>query len=238
MSMGSIGKPDVPYASAPDGWQGPSGAQAPRVWRVGSISMGVTLMLIGTALAVSLWQDANAYELLPWAAPVVFILLGGELLVHLKLSGRPGVIVRYDGVSLFFVSVIGIGSLAAAALLSTGLLDELRNEWHAVNRTAFVKMEPVPVAEGLNRIVVQSASGVAVDAQDTDEIGLTGQIRYRSKEPFGSLDGMIRTHTSGTTLYIFVGTPDRQDGSRSADVVRTGLILTVPYNIEVEQRGL
>lgn len=87
-----------------------------RTWRVGSLSMGITLMLIGTALAVSLWQDAEAYELLLWVAPVVFVLLGAELLIYLRTAGKHGMIVRYDWISVLFV---GAPELSSGGLSET-----------------------------------------------------------------------------------------------------------------------
>jgi hypothetical protein len=209
-----------------------------RTWRVGSLSMGVTLMLMGTALAVSLWQDIRAYEMLLWVAPVVFIMLGAELLLYLKFSGSERAIVRYDWISVFFVGMIGAASLGLALLMSTGLFDELQRGLHMTQRTAFVDTRAVKVPAEINKIVVHSLGGVQFGETDTRELQLFGQIRYRSSEKLERLDDkMLQTHIVGTTMYVMIGAADHRDGGIISDTVIPELTLIVPKGVELVERG-
>ncbi|MDF2835863.1 MAG: putative lipoprotein [Paenibacillus sp.] len=215
-----------PSASAPQGI---------RAWRVGSLSMGITLILMGTAFAVSLWQETEAHELLLWVAPIVFILLGLELLLYLKMSGSRDTIVRYDWISVFFVGMIGAASLVLALLMSTGVFDELRSGMQMTQRTAFVETEGVPIPAEVKKVVIQATDGVTWNETETREARLMGQIRYWSKEPISSINKDIwRTEVIGDTMFIVVGSIPRRDGGFVNDAVRPMLILTLPKGLEVE----
>lgn len=209
-----------------------------RTWRVGSLSMGVTLILIGTALAASIWQDIEAYEMLLWVAPVVFIMLGAELLLYLKFSGSDRAIVRYDWISVFFVGLIGTASLALALLMSTGIFDELQRDLQTTQRSVFVQPQPLQVPDNINRIVVQSIGGVDIEETDAREAKLFGQVRYWSSEPLIDPDKeLMQTTIAGNTLYMIIGTFDRRDGGLVNDAYDSQLTLALPKGIEVERRG-
>ncbi|MDQ8737550.1 hypothetical protein [Paenibacillus sp. LHD-38] len=208
-----------------------------RTWRIGSLSMGVTLMLMGTALAVSLWQDIEAYEVLMWVAPVVFIMLGAELLLYLKFSSSERAIVRYDWMSVFFVGVVGMASLGLALLMSTGLFDELQRGMQMTQRSAFVDTKNVKVPAEINKIVLHAWDGVKLEQTDTRELKLLGQIRYWSADKLERLDNrLLQTEIVGKTMYVMVGVVDRRDGGLISDTVHAELTLIVPQGIEVVEQ--
>lgn len=209
-----------------------------RTWRVGSLSMGVTLMLLGTALAVSLWQDIEAYEVLLWVAPVVFIMLGAELLLFLKFSSSERAIVRYDWMSVFFVGAVGVTSLGLALLMSTGLFDELQRGMQMTQRSAFVDTKTVKVPGEITKIVVHAWDEVTFEQSDTRELKLLGQVRYWSAEKMERLDNrLLQTEIVGKTMYVMVGAIERRDGGLISDTVHPELTLIVPQGIEVVEQG-
>lgn len=215
-----------------------SPAQGIRTWRVGSLSMGITLILMGTAFAVSLWQETEAYELLLWVAPVVFILLGLELLLYLKMSGNKDTIVRYDWISVMFVGMVGAASLVLALLMSTGVFDELRNGLQMTQRMAYVETEGVPIPAEVKKVVIQATDGVTWNETETREARLMGQIRYWSKDPISSINEDIwRTETIGDTMFIVVGIVPRRDGGLVTDAVRPMLMLALPAGLEVTKQS-
>ncbi|REK71724.1 hypothetical protein [Paenibacillus paeoniae] len=211
-------------------------AKPVREWRVGSLSMGITLILIGTAFAVSIWQDAKAYELLLWVAPVVFILLGVELLIYLITVGKSNAIIRYDWLSVFFVGVLGTGSLMLSLLMSSGIYGEIQREIDMTYRTAYIESGKLEVPEEISTIIVQAALYVSVEEAETNELQLMGQIRYRSTEPLSNLNELIHTNRVGSSLYVFVDAPDRRGGFLTSDSINSGLIVTIPSGLEVERR--
>jgi hypothetical protein len=208
-----------------------------RSWRVGSLSMGVTLVMIGTALAVSLWQDLEAYQVLLWVAPIVFILLGAELLLYLKFSGSARVVVRYDWMSVFFVGAVGTASLALALLMSTGLFDELQRQLHMTERSLFVASKTVKVPADVEKIVVQSLTNVQISETEKREVHLFGQVTYWSAEEMKRLDNkLLETKTVGSTMYVMIGTIERRDGGLIADTISPNFTLLVPENVVIERQ--
>jgi hypothetical protein len=232
-SMNSMHLPPPPGSPPPI-----AAAQGISTWRVGSLSMGITLILMGTAFAVSLWQETEAHELLLWVAPVVFILLGFELLLYLKMAGNRDTIVRYDWISVFFVGMVGAASLVLALLMSTGVFDELRSGMQMTQRTAFVETEGVPIPAEVKKVVIQATDGVTWNETETREARLMGQIRYWSKEPISSINTDIwRTDIIGDTMFIVVGSVPRRDGGFVSDAVRPMLMLALPKGLEVEMHS-
>lgn len=227
------------YTSAPEAGSHLSSSKQSnaREWRVGSLSMGITLMLIGTAFAVSLWQDADAYDLLLWVAPVVFILLGLELLIYLGVAGKGERLVRYDWISVFFVGVIGLASLVLALLMSTGLFEEIKREINTTHRTAFVTTENIEVPKTIQNIIVQSSVGISVEQKKTQELHLMGQVDYRAEKASAiHSESMLRTEIVGSDMYVFIGKPEWENGS-SVSHTRSELILTIPEGVTVERRS-
>jgi hypothetical protein len=209
-----------------------------RTWRVGSLSMGVTLILMGTALAVSLWQDIEAFEVLVWVAPVVFIMLGAELLLYLKFSNSARTIVRYDWMSVFFVGMVGTASLGLALLMSTGLFDELQRGLQMTQRSAFVETKNLKVPAEIKKIVVHSLDGVTLEHSETREVKLFGQIRYWSSEKYERMDNkMLQTDIVGSTMYVMIGSVDHRDGGFISDTVSPELTLIVPKDVEIVEQG-
>lgn len=205
-----------------------------RTWRVGSLSMGVTLILMGTGLAVSFWQDIEAYEMLMWVAPVVFILLGVELLLYLKLSSSERAIVRYDWISVFFVGVIGTVSLGLALLMSTGLFDELQRGLQMTQRTAFIETKTEQVPSNIEHIVVHTYSDIQLTETDSQELQLFGQVRYSSPKPMERQDDhILKTEIIGSTLYVMVGSFDNRDGGIISDSLDMHMTLAVPKGVKV-----
>lgn len=210
-----------------------------RTWRVGSLSMGVTLMLIGTAFAVSLWQDADVYRMLLWVAPVVFILLGGELLLHLALYGKRDMIIRYDWLSIFFVGIMGAASLILALLMSSGLFDELKRNMDTTLRTVYVDTDAIEIPEQVTKVVVQSAMHVEFKETTAREVRVMGQVRYHSPDKPETLHpDLVQWSVVGDTLFLIVGEVERRDNGFAPDYTRTMLMVAFPEGIIVENWSL
>lgn len=206
-------------------------------WRVGSLSMGITLLLIGVSIAISIWSDIDALNTLLWVAPVVFILLGIELLIHLKLSGKEKPVMRYDWMSMFYVAVIGAGSLLMASFTSTGLLGEVRDQLQMTERTAIVQSEPVTVPDGIKKIVVQSLRPLQLDQGENRAVQLLGQVQYWSPKPLKQPEQMVATSTVGSTMYVMINSFEHKDGAIGSESINQELTLVLPQEIEIEKRG-
>ncbi|SFF24902.1 hypothetical protein SAMN04487969_12028 [Paenibacillus algorifonticola] len=206
-------------------------------WRVGTLSMGITLLLMGVAVAVSIWSGTGAYNMLLWVAPLVFILLGAEILLYIWFAGSERTTLRYDWISLFIVGMIGSFSLAMAGLISTGILDELRGAMRQMERTALIETAPISVPEKIDKIVVQALRPVSVDQVDGGKVQLLGQVQYWAAEPIDTSEQLISTSVVGTVMYVMVGEFERHNGPIQSNAYNAQMTLILPKSIKIEQRG-
>ena len=206
------------------------------VWRIGSFSMGVTLIGIGIAFAMSLWQEISAYELLLWLAPVVFILLGAELLLTMRMNHKQKYQLKYDWLSLWFVSIISVGALIMSALFYTGITEELNQAFNMKERSLFVD-EQVAIAQTVPaKIVVKSTVPLTIEEHEgLSEVLLTGSVTYEAKDAITLREQqLLQAKQVGDVLYIFVNNIEHEVSGLVTDRVYSNLILSVPSSIVVE----
>lgn len=215
-----------------------SPSQHKPVWRIGSISMGVTLIGIGLSFATSLWQDSSAYELLLWLAPLVFIMLGAELLIMLKVNRSERYHVKYDWLSLWFVAIIGAGAMFMSILFYTGITEQINQALNMKERTLYIdEQAPQPIDANVNKIVIKSALGVEIaEHESLSELYLTGMIEYEAKEALAIRDQqLMNTKKIGDVLYVFINNIERDSGVFVNNWVSTSLVLSVPAGVTIEQ---
>lgn len=76
-----------------------------RTWRVGTISMGLSLILLGGIIFYStMVEQISAYQLLLSWWPVILIVLGVEMLIYFALNKKEEGRIKYDFLSVFFLS--------------------------------------------------------------------------------------------------------------------------------------
>lgn len=87
-----------------------------RNWRVGSITLGFTLLVFGISMLMS--RITGFYTLLDvvlwW--PVVLILLGIEILASLFLSKEKPSRVNFDGGSIFLITLLVVFALGVSVI--------------------------------------------------------------------------------------------------------------------------
>lgn len=214
-----------------------AGDEQKRVWRIGSFSMGVTLIGIGLAFAVSLWQDTSAYELLLWLTPIVFIMLGVELLMTLRLKQSKQYQIKYDWLSIWFVAIIGAGALLMSMLFYTGITGELHQALNMKERSLFVD-ENAPIAQDqLSKIVVKSTVPLTIaEHEGLTEVLLTGSVTYEAQDAITLREQqLLQTKQVGDVLYIFVNNIEHKVSGLVNNNVYSDLILAVPAGATIEQ---
>lgn len=210
--------------------------QPQRVWKIGTYSMGLSLIGIGLAFAVSLWQTVTSYELLLWLAPIVFIVLGLELIVAHSAKFMRTYKVQYNWLSVFFVGCVGAGALVLSALLSSGLLDEVNQIFQMKVRSVYVEESAKLSDPAIEKIVIKSELGYELQKEaGTDEVALLGMLQYESKEPIKlGEQQLLKTKQIGSVLYIFIQNLDFESNRLVNSYVHSQLVLSVPDNIEIK----
>jgi membrane-bound ClpP family serine protease len=77
-----------------------------RKWRVGTFSMGILLILLGTLLLFGELSGISSVKLIFTWWPVILITLGIEVLAHVYFSREQDPKVKYDGFSIFIIILI------------------------------------------------------------------------------------------------------------------------------------
>ena len=188
--IGEQPQQDAPAAaSAPEPGSCPPGGGAPavqpRIRRVGTLTMGLALILTGCAIAASLLWPSFDLTIVFRLCPLVLISLGCEVLA--SSFARGNVRLKYDLVSMFFCSVLIVLALCLSmvpfAARYFGPEYRLSGQKTAdeLNRTAYgLLREDTAVADcwadvSLSRLASAPASS-AQELTDADEIRLSVEL--------------------------------------------------------------
>lgn len=96
-----------------------------RSWRIGTISMGLTLIFMGVGIFAAQFQRELGYALLRNCWPFVLVALGLELLLSNYFLRKQESRFTYDLLSVVFVGLLGLISLGVYALNAAGVWDRL-----------------------------------------------------------------------------------------------------------------
>jgi len=209
-------------------------------WRVGTLSMGLSLIMAGMALFGSTWNGWSAFDALIRWWPVIFILLGLELLLFVALSRGERPVVYYDVFSILFVGVLLIACLGYALAASTGLAAEIRYAIGSEERTVEWPALEQPLPAGVDRIVVQVAGTLPrIDTVATHEVHIFGSYRaqfFDGKEQTPMTGDAATLRTVGNTLYISLKQPPERNGwNRSYSY--PSITVALPNDVPIELRG-
>lgn len=209
-----------------------------RTWRVGSISMGASLLFLGIYLLLSqIIKWDSAYVLAGWW-PVLLIVLGAEILVYLFLSKQEKPILKYDFLSIIFVAVIGTVGIGFTVLQATGLTEELQTFFDSEVRTADLPSFNYQVGEEVKRIVVDSSHHpLTVETVTDKEVSVFGTYRSsfaEGKPLLGNPEDYLMTTQKGDTLYITLKSlPDYNGWMQSGREMDATLVIPASKSLEI-----
>jgi len=210
-----------------------------RQWRVGTLSMGVTLILLGTVLFLTQWNHREAFLVLIDWWPIVFILLGLELLAYLAVARKENPVVKYDVYSVFFVGFLIFVSIVFTLLASTGLMYEARRVLGAVERTVELPAIEQTIDGGVRKVVVinDALSSVAIDTAGVSSINVFGSVRSEMAADGGeAAEDIVTLQRVGDTIYIRVNEPPHRRGLFS-NYPRLNVTIVVPEGVKTEAYG-
>lgn len=216
-----------------------------RQWRVGTFSMGLSLIAMGIVLLLSQWNGSMKvmdYIIMWW--PLIFILLGLEIIFYLFVHRKENPIVKYDAFSVIIVGVLGTVCILFTAVSGSGIMHELRYVLQTEEHTVDLPHLKQPVPADVKRIVLQTSgylnNVVQAEGSNMREVHLFGNIQYvassvteEDKKP-PEFD-MATIEQVGDTLYVTIKQPSRKLGlvREHADV---RLTVVLPKDIEVQMR--
>lgn len=177
-----------------------------RTWRVGTVSMGLTLILLGIFLVLSQLLDWKpAYAMLGWW-PIILIVLGIEILVYLVRSKEEQPILKYDIFSIFFVAIIGFVGVGFSIVHATGIFEKVYAWTNHEVKTLELPTYETKLDDTIKRIVINSGSvPLSFETSATDELSVFGTYEtamMKGKAPIEKANDYLFVKTKADTLYV------------------------------------
>lgn len=206
-----------------------------RQWRVGTVSMGLLLLFSGIGLLYAQFNQLTvAHVAMKWW-PVLFVVLGIEVLVQNYLNRKQESKIKYDIFSIFIILLIVVTGLGIQAASEVGLVKYAQNMISMQNYSLQSPDTEIPLDKQIQRIVVEAASNTSVKIHTAPSNSIlyysTALLRAQSKEEAQNLlqqRAEVNTHLAGTTLYLSLNL------SGSDRLYQGGYSLFLPEGLPVE----
>jgi len=179
-----------------------------RTWRVGTLSMGITLLIMGLGL---LYAQINEKLVLDLAAkwwPLIFILLGAEVLLQSWQAKKNDTRIAYDVLGVFVIMILLCFGLTMEAMRESGLIEQCRTTLISQNYELLNATDPIPVDAGIKKVVIeQSSDPLEIVSCSTDNITASWKANVTSTSRNEAMNilkesQILQTRRQGDTLYI------------------------------------
>lgn len=209
-------------------------------WRVGTFSMGASLVFLGVFLILTRifhWQAATV--MVNWW-PLLLIVLGVEILFFLFFSKQEKPFIKYDFLSIIFVGIIGIIGISFTIVTTTGILNKVTAVMSSEQRTLDLPNYDQIINENIKRIVVEAGRyPLTIEGTSDKSISLFGTyvMEVASKQKImDTFEDYLMVKEKGDTLFIHIkNLPDPHQPLMSE--MSMAPILLVPTNVKLEVAG-
>lgn len=177
-----------------------------RTWRVGTISMGVSLLFLGVVLLLSQFAGLSLSHIMISWWPVILVVLGIEILVYLFLSRQEKPFIKYDFLSIIFVGIIGTVGIGFSILSATGLLHSVEDVLSREQKTFDLPAFSQSVNEDINRVVLSTEDHpITVEGTSDREVTVFGTYSTsmaQGEELVTKVEDYIGVQQKGDTLFV------------------------------------
>lgn len=179
-----------------------------RTWRVGTLSMGIVLLVTGLGL---LYAQINEKIVLDWAAkwwPLIFILLGAEVLWQSWQANKNNVKVSYDILSVFIIIILLGFGLTMEALRETGVVEQCKISMISQNYDLIHTADAIPVDAALKTVIIEkSESSLEILSGPPDKITATCKADVTAPSHSQAMQILqqsqwLQTRRDGDTLFV------------------------------------
>ncbi|WP_258535510.1 DUF5668 domain-containing protein [Bacillus sp. 03113] len=211
-----------------------------RTWRVGTFSMGTSLLILGVFLLLTqLFKLDVSNVMLSWW-PIILVVLGAEILVFLFQSKQEKPFIKYDFLSIFFIGILGTAGIGFSILSSIGIMDKIDQQLTREERTMDLPAFNQPVDENIKRVVLQTKrDSITVEGTGSNDVSIFGTYRMlanKNDKNMTKAEDYVSTFIKGDTLYVSVKELPEDTGpfERYASLSATILI---PNDVKMEIEG-
>lgn len=209
-----------------------------RQWRVGTFSMGFLLFCTGIGLLYAQFQPVPVVSsILKWW-PVIFIILGSEVLLqsYLQKSGESKI--KYDIFSIFIIFFIVMSGMGLQIASKVGMSNYIQN--NITSETYYLQSNrEIALDKDIQRVVIDVDGGpclkVRIGTGDFIQCNAKAGIRAQSEAQGQQLlqeKTQLNTRKNGNTLYLSLGLAA---GNNCYDTAYS-LILPERLAVELEHR--
>lgn len=209
-----------------------------RKWRVGTFSMGMLLIFMGILLLVGRIKSISSINMILNLWPIIIIILGIEILVHVYFSREDQPRVKYDVFSIFFITIVLIASLGIyggkLAIENIPGVKDLSVFGYFRNDSVFNKKTTIK-PEGEKRLSLRNSKGnVEVRSSSSGNIEVEAEIRIRNNDEAYAqtiADSMVEVSRDGI-IDISTKAVSTSYNGKFQDI-RVNYIVRVPQGMEI-----
>lgn len=211
-----------------------------RTWRVGTFSMGASLLLLGIFLLFSrvIGLDLSHVMMSWW--PAILVVLGAEILIYLFLSKQEKPFLKYDFLSIFFIGLLGTVGIAFVIFNSTGLLGKVQEVMAREERTSELPGFDYKLDSSVKRVVVRTVDyPLTIEGTSENAVSMFGTYRAQTAKRnklISKTEDYIYANQKGDTLYLNVKSLPSEMGPFDSYSTIAATIL-VPKDVTVEIIG-
>lgn len=212
-----------------------------RTWRVGTVSMGLSLLFLGVFLLLSQFFGYQLFQIMAAWWPIILVVLGIEILAYLYVSRQEKPYVKYDILSIFFVGIIGMTGIGFAILSTTGIMDKVQDYISREERSEALPGLSKSLGEKIERIVIETEQyPITVEGTNEKTLSMFGSYRALSgkKNLLAAPDDYALIEEKGDTLYVSVkGLPNEMGPFNHYSSLSATILVPLDVKLEVLGNG-
>lgn len=178
-----------------------------RQWRVGTFSMGLSLVFLGVFLLLTEFFDWEIVTVLKVWWPIILVILGMEILLYLFSAKQEKPYLSFDLFSIIIVGIIGTAGISMVFLQSSGIMDILEQGLKREEVTKDLPEFNYVMKDNIKRIVIESESQqnpITIEGTNDDTLSLFGTYRTVQSEQVNvsKPEDYLYVSQKGDTLFI------------------------------------
>jgi hypothetical protein len=178
-----------------------------RQWRVGTFSMGLSLVFLGVFLLLTEFFDWKIVTVLKVWWPIILVILGLEILLYLFSAKQEKPYLSFDLFSIIIVGIIGTAGISMVFLQSSGIMDILEQGLKREEVTKDLPEFNYAMKDSIKRIVIESESQqnpITIEGTSDDTLSLFGTYRTVQSEQVNVTkpEDYLYVSQKGDTLFI------------------------------------
>ncbi|PKG25130.1 LiaI-LiaF-like domain-containing protein [Niallia nealsonii] len=214
-----------------------------RTWRVGTFSMGMSLLFLGVFLLLSQFLHWDSTMVLRVWWPALLVILGIEILIYLITSKQEKPYLNFDLFSIIIVGIVGTAGIAIVFLQSTGLMHLFEEEMTKEEITMDLPALDVSIKDNIKRIVIQTQGQnmpLNIEGTSEDFVSLFGTYRTVNSENKVILNkskDYVLVKEKGDTVYLQMKELPKHSSGFSSSYATTNVTFLIPTSVKLEVEG-